>query len=199
MTATARLAHGTRLAGATLMAVLSLAATGAADLPTQTKVNQDAQLIVDFLKRVEAYLEIHKKADKDLPEVSNSAPQEQVAEHQRALQRAIAQARSRADRGDIFTQAIRAYFRRQITRTLAGPDAADLRASIMEENPGPIRLRINGAYPDAVPRTTMPPQILAAMPKLPPELEFRFIGDRLILLDAHAQLVVDFMDDAIPD
>ena len=106
---------------------------------------------------------------------------------------------SNAEQGDIFTQPIRAYFRRQITRALAGTDAADLRASIMEENPGPIQLRINGAFPDSVPMTTMPPQILAAMPKLPRELEFRFIGNRLILLDAHAQLVVDFMDDAIPN
>jgi hypothetical protein len=44
----------------------------------------------------------------------------------------------------------------------------------------------------------MPPQILAALPKLPEDLEYRFIGDRLILLDAHANLVVDYIDKALP-
>ena len=32
----------------------------------------------------------------------------------------------------------------------------------------------------------MPPQVLAALPKLPEDIEYRFIGDRLILLDVHA-------------
>jgi hypothetical protein len=203
MATTSRRAHWNCLVGATLIAAFSLALTG---LHAQTKpkpppprLNQDAQLILEFLKRVEAYLEVHKKADKGLKEVPNTAPREMVTAHQRALQRSIANARSNAEQGDIFTQPIRAYFRRQITRALGGLDAAALRASIAEENPGPIQLRINGAYPEGVALTTMPPQILAAMPKLPPELEFRFMGDRLILLDAHAQLVVDLMADAIPN
>jgi hypothetical protein len=203
MATTSRLAHWNCLAGAALIAVLSLPPTGlhaqTKPKPPPPKVNQDAQLIQEFLKRVEAYLEVHKKADKGLKEVPNTAPSEQVTSHQRALQRAIATARSNAEQGNIFTQPIRAYFRRQITRALAGPDGGQLRASIMEDNPGFVRLQINGAYPAGVPMTSMPPQVLAAMPKLPPELEFRFIGTRLILLDAHAQLVVDFMDDAIPN
>ena len=37
----------------------------------------------------------------------------------------------------------------------------------------------------------MPPQVLQALPKLPEELEYRFIGDRLILFDIHAHIIVD--------
>jgi hypothetical protein len=44
----------------------------------------------------------------------------------------------------------------------------------------------------------MPPQLLASLPKLPEALEYRFIGDRLILLDVHAHLVVDFIERALP-
>jgi hypothetical protein len=191
------------LAGATLTALIALAPMAAdvrADLGSQVKVNQDAQLIGEFTKRAEAYAELHRKIDSaTLPEVSNSASPSEVTAHQQALQRGIAKVRARAKQGDIFTQPIRAYFRRQITRALSGPDAGQLRASINEENPGLIRLRVNGAYPGSVPTTTMPPQILAALPKLPQELEFRFIGRRLILLDVHAQLVVDYIDDAIPN
>jgi len=164
----------------------------------QTRVNRDAQLIGEFLKAVDAYVQIHHKVDAALPEAASSAPPEQVEAHRRALERAISNARGRARPGDIFKQSVRAYFRRQIARTVAGPDGAQLKAAIMEDNPGRIKLRVNAPYPDTVPLSTMPPQILAALPKLPKELEFRFLGDRLILLDIHAQLVVDYMDDAVP-
>jgi hypothetical protein len=68
----------------------------------------------------------------------------------------------------------------------------------MDENPGRIQLQVGGRYPDEVPLSTMPPQVLAALPKVPEELEYRFIGRRLILLDVHAHLVVDYIDDALP-
>jgi hypothetical protein len=44
----------------------------------------------------------------------------------------------------------------------------------------------------------MPPKVLAAMPKLPQILEYRFIGERLILLDVPAHLIIDFIEDALP-
>jgi hypothetical protein len=40
--------------------------------------------------------------------------------------------------------------------------------------------------------------VLAALPKLPKDLEYRFIGDRLILLDVHAHTIADYMDKALP-
>jgi hypothetical protein len=53
-------------------------------------------------------------------------------------------------------------------------------------------------YPENVPVTTVPPQILQILPRLPAELEYRFLGDRLILFDRHAHLIPDFMNDAVP-
>jgi hypothetical protein len=92
----------------------------------------------------------------------------------------------------------RAYLRRQIAAGLGGPGGPDVRQSIMEDNPVRVKLQVNGRYPDGVPFTTMPAPVLAELPRLPDDVEYRFIGDRLILLDVHAQLVVDFMDAAIP-
>ena len=42
------------------------------------------------------------------------------------------------------------------------------------------------------------PDLLAALPKLPTEFEYRFVGDRLILLDKHAHLIVDWVDNVLP-
>jgi hypothetical protein len=165
----------------------------------QTRVNPDAQLILEFHKRVEEYLRVLKTAEAGIAEVPEGAPFDQVDAHQRALQRSIAKARARAKAGDIFTQPTRAYFRRQVGRVLSGPDAVGLKAEIMEGNPGRIQLQVNARYPDTLPVSTMPQQILAALPKLPKELEFRYIGDRLILLDSHSRVIVDYMDSAIPN
>jgi hypothetical protein len=161
-------------------------------------VNRDAQLSVDFLKRVEEYVALHRKLEDTLPDLSKEALPANIDRHQRELGRLIEQARPNAQPGTIFFKESRAYFRRQLAAAFAGTQGSRLRESINDENPGPIRLRVNGRYPDTIPLTTMPPQVLASLPKLPEELEYRFIGERLILLDVHAHVIVDYMDDALP-
>ena len=181
---------------ATLSFLVGTPSGGAAS--GQVRVNPDAALAVEFAKRVEAYLAIHKKAVDGLPKLSKESTPQEIDEHQRALARAIQLLRPRAKAGDIFTKDIRAYLRRQLAAVFAGPDGRKLRSSIMDENPGPIRVSANGRYPDTVPLATMPPQVLAALPALPDEVEFRFIADRLILLDVPAHLIVDYIEDALP-
>jgi hypothetical protein len=67
----------------------------------------------------------------------------------------------------------------------------------MDENPGSLKVMINARYPDSVPLSTMPPQVLGGLPKLPEELEYRFLGDRLILMDVHSHTIVDVIDKAL--
>ena len=50
-----------------------------------------------------------------------------------------------------------------------------------------------------MPLTTVPPQVLQTLPKLTEDLEYRFIGDWLILLDVHAHVIADFIEDALPE
>ena len=170
-------------------------ATGAGT--TQQNQNPDAQLLVDFHKRIKEYVELRDKLKATLPTLSDNAPPEDVQQHQHALERLIAGARSGAKRGDIFTQPIRAYFRRQLSRVFSGREGASARRSIMDENPRTIRLHVNSRYPDGVVLTNMPPQVLLLLPALPPQLEFRFVGEDLVLLDLESAMVVDYVDEAI--
>ena len=61
-----------------------------------------------------------------------------------------------------------------------------------------MKLVVNGRYPDTIPLSSMPPQILKVLPQLPQELEYRFIEPTLILLDVHAHIIVDYMTGAVP-
>jgi hypothetical protein len=162
------------------------------------RVNRDAKVMAEFEERVKAYSTLHRELEATIPSLPKEATPQQINTHQMALAALIAKTRAKASAGDIFTKDVRALFRRYLARVFDGPQGHDLRASIMDDNPGRLRLHVNARYPESIPVPTVPPQVLQALPKLPDDLEYRFIGDRLILHDVHAHTIVDLIDDAIP-
>jgi hypothetical protein len=185
-----------RNAIARVVCVMGLTATAAA--AQGTRVNPDAKSLADFSGRVKAYMELHQKIESTLPKLPKEATPEQLDDYQRQLGNLIRGARRTAKPGDLFTSDVRAVIRRLMLSVFSGTDGHNLLASVMDENPGPLKIQVNGRYPDTVPLSTMPPQVLQGLPVLPDELEYRFIGRRLILMDAHAHLIVDYVDDALP-
>ena len=194
--ATRRATAASLAALAPALCVVSVLAASA--VQEKVRVNADAALSVEFLKHVQEYVDLHRKLESTLPSRPEHATPVEIDTHERDLARLIVQSRTRAKQGDLLTQDVRAYLRRQIGRVLAGPEGPSLRQSIMEDNPGKVQIRVNSRFPEGIPVPTTPAPILGALPKLPDDLEYRFIGERLILLDVHAQLVVDYMTDALP-
>jgi len=154
--------------------------------------------IAAFDARVKEYLALRDKAAADLPKLSKESTPEEVVRHQQALAARIKTARKGARPGDFFNPDLQALVKRTVAEVLSGPDAKSVKASIMDENPGSPSLAVNERYPTSVPLTTMPPQILGPLPRLPKGLEYRFLGPHLILLDTDADLVVDFTAGVIP-
>lgn len=158
----------------------------------------DAQVIAEFEKRVAAYVALHKKINSTLKQLPNDATPLQIDESQRKLSQGIVSARAGAKPGDIFHPEMQAYVRRALAKPFSGSDGKQVRSSILDENPIGTAVRINGPYPDGIPLASMPPLVLQALPKLPENIEYRFVGDRLILFDSHAHLIVDYVDRALP-
>jgi hypothetical protein len=156
------------------------------------------QTVSDFQKRCDDYVALHKKIESGLPRVPDDASPEQIDLGQQALSKGIRAARASARVGDVFSPAIQAHVRRVLGAIFASGDGKQLRDSILDENPVGAAVRINGDYPDEIPLSTMPPQVLDALPRLPKELEYRFVGERLILFDHHAHLIVDYIAQALP-
>jgi hypothetical protein len=183
--------------GVTLAAlVLSAAACMHAQGNAASTTTSDVRTITGFNQRTKDYAALHKRLEASLPSMPKDA--EGIDKHQRALEQLMVGSRKAARRGDIFTPDAERLFRRLLTQAFAGPDGRQLKDTIMDENPSSLKLAVNGRYPDDLPLTTMPPQVLALLPRLPPELEYRFIGNRLVLLDIHAHTVVDFIDNVLP-
>ncbi len=177
--------------------VLTLTSAGWAD--QATRVNAEAKALASFQEAAKEYAELHKKLESTMAPLAKDAPNDVVYQYERTLERLIQQARGKAKQGDIFTRESRPVIRRLLTGLFRGPDGPELRAAIREEDPGGrVKLRVNNRYPDAVPLSSMPPQLLRVLPPIPEELDYRYVGDDLILLDVHAHIIVDILSDALP-
>jgi hypothetical protein len=161
----------------------------------------DAQALATMNDRLTQYVDLHRKIERSLPKLPKEATPQQIDKNQRALEKLLREARATAKPGDIFTPEARPVIKRLFASVFGGPDGKQLKASIMDENPvtpAAMKLTVNSRYPDTVPLTTVPPQVLQTMPKLTEDLEYRFIGDWLILLDVHAHVIADFIEDVLP-
>ncbi len=171
-------------------------ATGTTQHP---RVNTSASVMVSFKERVAEYAALQEKLSQSLPRLPAEATPQQIDAHQRALAELVRAARKNARLGELFTPDMQQEVRKLMAQVFKQrQDRRELRASIAEENPRGIRLTVNGRYPDAVPLATMPPEVLQNLPALPEDLEYRFVGDSLILFDSRAHIVVDFMPRALP-
>lgn len=140
----------------------------------------------DFQARMSRYQELRRTLEAGLPPLTVTNDPTDIERAERALARRIRAARGRRQ-GELFTPAISVEFRRVL---LLETDAPTL-ASIMDENPGAFEHRINGTYPKEHPLSTVPPNILALLPPLPDDVQYRFLGRHLVLHDTRANVILD--------
>jgi hypothetical protein len=174
-----------------------LAFTAQAPPAATQAANRDAQTLTDFQTRVKNYVTMRQKLMTGRPALPDKATPEQIEAHQRALGQLVIAARKGAKKGDMFGADTTSLVRRLLAPIFKGPDGAAIRSAILEE-PHPVVPAINTLYPDDVPVSSMPPEILKALPKLDETLEYRFIGRHLILMDVPAHLILDVVDNAMP-
>jgi hypothetical protein len=193
------------------VACVAAAAIGPVASGADRPRDHEADVLAELSRRVRAYVELHERVARDVPGVPRKAEATQIAANQHALSRAVRAARGDARQGDIFVPEARPILVALVRSELAGPRARESREAIRQGNPrvesGPpvpgepparVKLEANAPYPDGAPLSTVPPRLLAKLPPLPEPLEYRFVGGHLILHDAAANLVVDYIPDAAP-
>ena len=170
----------------------------------ETNSNPDALVLQDFTKRVEAYMAIHKSAAKDSLPIKETKNPGDIKAAQLALAAKIRTARADARAGDILTPEIRNKFRRLVYPELKGKAGRETREELTEDvkekdegRPKKVTYKVNAPYPEGNALPTTPPNILAALPPLPEELEYRIVEKNLILRDVQANIIVDFIPNAI--
>jgi hypothetical protein len=150
-------------------------------------------IVADFSARVCDYSELRTELEKGLPPLTVTDDPAQIRRAVRALAKRIRVARAGAKEGDMFTPTISVEFRKALILEM---DASTW-AAIMDDNPGEFSNEINGTYPQDKPLSTVPPNILAVLPRLPDDIQYRFLGRHLILLDTRASVILDRIPFAI--
>ena len=178
-----------------LVAVGAVVADASGQKPQPPLVYVDAATLADFMQRVDVYMVLHRKVDATLQEPPRDGRPEAFIEHERTFAKSIQKERPNAKAGDVFTKPMRTGVRRRLASVFRG---RDIKKTILDEDTAHIALQVNAQYPEGAPFSTTPLQVLQGLPKLPDGLEYRFIGDRLILLDAHARLIVDVVTKVFP-
>ena len=180
------------------LAMASIVVVGSSRNQTPApKTNPTAKTIADYQDRVKAYLDAQRKLSSGIAKLPDKATPQQIDTRQRELGKLVMSARKGVKRGEIFGADMTALIRRLLAPLFKGPDGAKVRAAIYDE-PHPVIPEVNIRYPDDVPLSTMPPDIMKLLPSVDPALEYRFIGRHLILLDVDAHLIIDVIDNAIP-
>ena len=178
-----------------------LLAPGLAGQPQAPQADmEEARVFKIFTARVQQYIKLQKAVEASLPALKPTKEVARIDGHEHALARKLAQARSGARQGDIFTDEVTRQFRRIIRAEFQGPDAQLARKTIRPDDPSKVivRLHVNDVYPESSPLTTTPPTLLSKLPQLPPDLAYRIVGRDLTLKDTKAGLIVDLIPNAIP-
>lgn len=178
---------------------------------SETQQNARALAVKEFTDRAAKYAELHRELAGKLPRLPEKAEPEQITAHQKALAQALRASRSHARQGEFFHPAVVPVFLELLRADFAGAAGRDARETIKDGNPRaekpptrpaepkpkPVVLQANAPYPEGAPLSTVPPDLLGKLPKLPEPLEYRFVGGHLILYDSQASLVVDYLKEIV--
>ncbi len=152
-----------------------------------------------FAAGIQKYLSVRASVEAKLPKLVETNDPKKIAERAALLASSLQAARKDAKAGDIFTPAVAAEFRKILAADAAARTPAD-RASLMAEVPQKAP-QVNALYPQdssgpepaALP--SFPAKLLAVLPELPEQVDYRFLGKALVLRDTVANIVIDFLPD----
>jgi hypothetical protein len=155
----------------------------------------------EFQDKLKEYLALRAKVESGLPKLTETKDPGKIAERSALLATGIQEARRSAAQGDIFTPKAAAEFRRILTADAASRTAKE-KANIMNEVPAKAP-QVNALYPVDSPTgpaalASFPAKLLGVLPELPETVEYRFLGQSLVLRDASANIIVDFLPGVAP-
>ena len=157
-------------------------------------------IVEGFTSRIDAYMKIHNDVERRLAAQWVFDDPEDLFDAMRAMQSGIRVGRPDARPGAVFTPDVTALIRARLAQRLVDCNYSveDVLEFLNEERPpGVPEPRINEPFPWTV-GSAMWPTLLAALLPLPSELQYRFFDRDLVVIDVHADLVVDVMENALP-
>ena len=176
---------------------ITVAGTNKAQSPALS--TSDQKLLSDFARKAKDYIDKeHMLAASKMKPTTDVAKLEQ---QRKQLRDAVQQSRAKARQGDFFTSETAEVFRKVLANLLNGPEGKKIKVSLNHAEPGAsAEFRVNDDFPNqnGQPIQSVPPTILKVLPTLPKGLDYCIAGKTLALRDSNANMVVDFLPNALP-
>ena len=181
---------------ATILAAAGPVSTSQAHVSTS---ESDQALLSAFSKKAKDYVDKeHMLATNKMKPTTDVA---KLQQQRKQLRDAVQQSRANARQGDFFTSETAEAFRTTLANLLKGPSGKKIRTSLNHAEPGaPAEFKVNGEFPNqnGQPIQSVPPTVLKVLPVLPKGLEYCIAGKTLALRDSSANMVVDYLPNALP-
>jgi hypothetical protein len=161
------------------------------------QVNTLAVAMEEFQTRLDAYLDLREGLSRKLKPLSSTADTAELTARQEALAAAMKRARAAAKPGDLVPRLVAAQIAETVAADFRRRNAAAKQNALKEVPDGP-RPVINRTYPAEAALPTVPPLLLAKLPKLPDNLQYRFFGRHIVILDGDLQIITDYIANALP-
>jgi hypothetical protein len=172
-------------------------------LEVLTPLALEERALAQFTTGIDRYVALHRRLERSLAPEHLFADPEDMFEARAALASALRDARPLARRGTIFTPGVAQLFRDRLETTIRR-HTLDVHLAIAETwLDDELEPEVHATLPWRFPADLWPPidrwpALRASLPVLPAELEYRFAGRSLLLIDVHANMVVDVLDAALP-
>lgn len=163
----------------------------------QAPVNTRAAALDDFSRRLQAYFQLRAEAARNLEPLSTTPSAADLKRRQQALAAAVRAARDLAKPGDLIPLAVQRQIREAVAADFRRREPAAKQAALQEVPSGPLP-GINRTYPEDAALPPVPPLLLANLPPLPDNLQYRFFGRHIVILDGDIEIVVDYVQNAVP-
>jgi hypothetical protein len=180
--------------GAACVWLLALqSAAAAAQVPD---TDDHAIALQAFNGNVERYVRLRDRLEEPLPAFDERRDPWSLMLTRRYLAAAIRSARPGARLGDVFTAPVSVAFRGLIRQAIYDIDIEGLGDEDLQADDFVIDLMVHEPLPRWSLRT-LPDVLLQRLPALPAGIEYRFVGEALVLWDAHAEILIDALPGAL--
>ena len=150
--------------------------------------------LTEFLERVADYVEMRREVTAGIDGPDYCSDAEALFRQAERRAAALRNARPLATEGSIFTPRSAVFFHARLAHAMR-IGALDLTAAV--DGHDDVALEVHGTLPWGAGRPVSA-RLVGVLPPLPEELEYRFVGRHLVLLDVQANLVVDVLRNALP-
>lgn len=171
---------------------------GVATRQAQTpNANPQATALAEFQQRLQAYVDLRTQMSQKLKPLVSTADSAELTSRQDTLAAAIREARKDAKPGDIIPTRVAGQIRITVADDFRRrkPDATH---AVFEEVPEGVQPIVNRTMPDNAPLATVPPLLLNNLPRLPDNLQYRFMGRHVVLMDGDTRIIIDYIRNVLP-